>query len=72
MGQVEDEFHFLCICTNYSDLREALYIKAARVPPAFRELDELEKFVYLLNNLQRYVIIYLNDAVYRRRSSLFK
>ena len=71
MGQVEDEFHFLCICTNYGDLREALYIKAARVFPAFRELDELEKFVYLLNNFQRHVIIYLNDAVYRRRSSLF-
>ena len=71
MGQVEDEFHFFCICTNYSDLREVLYIKAARVFPAFSELDELEKFVYLLNNLQRHVIIYLNDAVYRRRSSLF-
>ena len=71
MGQVEDEFHFLCLCTNYSDLREVLYIKAARVFPAFSELDELEKFVYLLNNLQRHVIIYLNDAIYRRRSSLF-
>ena len=71
MGQVEDEFHFFCICTNYSDLREALYIKAARVFPAFSELDELEKCVYLLNNLQRHVIIYLNDAVYRRRPSLF-
>ena len=71
MGQVEDEFHFLCICTNYSDLREVLYIKAARVFPAFSELDELEKFVYLSNNHQRHVIIYLNDAVYRRRSSLF-
>ena len=70
-GQVEDEFHFLCICTNYSDLREVLYIKAARVFPAFSELDELEKFVYLLNNLQRNVIIYLNEAVSRRRSSLF-
>ena len=42
IGQVKDEFHFLCICTNYSDLREALYIKAARVFPAFRELDGLE------------------------------
>ena len=55
MGQVEDEFHFLCICTNYSDLREVLYIKAACVFPAFSILDELEKFVYLLNNLQRHV-----------------
>ena len=71
MGQVEDEFHFLCICTNYNDLREVLYIKAARVFPAFSELDELKKCVYRLNNLQRHVIIYLNDAVYRRRSSLF-
>ena len=71
MDQVEDGFPFLCIRTDYSDFREVLYIKATHVFPAFSELNDLKKNVSLLNNLQRHVIIYLNDAVYRSRSSLF-
>ena len=68
MAQVEEKFHFLCIYIYYSDRRKIMHLKAANMFPAFDELDKLEKYIYLMNNVQRHLY---KCAVYGRSSSLF-
>ena len=68
---VEDEFHLLCVCTKYSDLRCELYEKATQVYALFSLLDDLDKFVFLVSNLQKAVIVFLTLALSRRRSCLY-
>ena len=46
---VEDEYHFLLHCRQYSDLRQHLY---SNIPaPNFINLSDNDKFVYLLTNV---------------------
>ena len=68
---VEDEFHLSCVCTKYSDLRCELYEKATQVYALFSLLDDLDKFVFLVSNLQKAVIVFLTLALSRRRSCLY-
>ena len=69
--QVEDEFHFLCICERYQENRRVLYRKANNAYPSFIELNSIDKFVYLMSNLQKCVIEFLVKAVSIRRASLY-
>jgi len=71
LESVEDEFHLLCICEKYQDLRIVLYEKASNLNPAFDSFDELDKFVFLVNNVQRAVITFLTGAMTRRRNVMF-
>ena len=70
-GVVEDEFHLLCLCNKYTSLRETLYEKASDNYQEFNNLDDLDKFVYLVNNTQRPVIKFLVDALSMRSRALF-
>ena len=70
-GVVEDEFHLLCKCDFYDEFRSSLYRKAAVNYDNFINIDDLEQFVYLVNNEQRAVITFLTDAIQKRRSSLY-
>ncbi len=45
---VEDEFHFLCICNRYNDIRESLYKKADSRNISFASLSNEDKFMYLM------------------------
>ncbi len=45
---VEDQFHFVCICEEYSHFREILYARVVNVE--FNVMSNEEKFVYLINN----------------------
>ena len=69
-GQVEDEFHFLCICSYFNDLREHLYSSVAIGYPEIYAIDDFEKFVYLMCNQQLRVAAYLETAV-KRRTNFF-
>ena len=71
-AQVEDEFHVLYICDKYSDLRTVLYDQARHAYNMFATLDNLDKFVFLVSNLQKYVIDFLTGAMQRRRNYLFR
>ena len=70
-GDVEDEYHVLCVCTKYNDIRVALYKKAESQLASFNSIDNIEKFVYLVNNQQAHVIKFLVNALYRRSASLY-
>ena len=69
---VEDEVHFLCCCRLYNDLREVLYNHARENNLEFDSLDTLDKFVYLMSNLQKHTISYVHQAVLRRKSALYR
>ncbi len=45
---VEDEYHFVCICEEYSQFREMFYAKV--VDDEFDVMSNEERFVYLINN----------------------
>ena len=68
---VEDEFHVLCCCDRYLDLRSNIYVKANQVYHEFNTLPELDKFVFLIDNLQRDIITFLVKSLTRRRSYMF-
>ena len=68
---VEDEIHFLCECNTYSDERETMFSKACDDNDIFRDMDSLDKFVYLMANHERAVISFLSKAVHKRRCSLY-
>ena len=46
-SEVEDEYHFLCQCAVYRDLRRKLYSATIDLYPEFEDMDDLEKFVFL-------------------------
>ena len=68
---VEDEMHFLCCCSYYSDLRSTLYNKARENNADFDSLDIIDKFVYLMSNFQRDTITFTYYSVMRRKSALY-
>ena len=71
LSEVEDEYHFLCICPKYSDLRQHLFAKAREREPEFFNFDCLDKFVFLLSNMQHQVILFLDKAYSRRCANVF-
>ena len=69
--EVEDEYHFLCSCQSYMDIRQCLFSRANEQYSDFSSLDDIDKFVFLLNNLQYHVIIFIDKAYSRRCEKLF-
>jgi hypothetical protein len=70
-GEVEDEYHLLCVCVRYANIRVTLFNQAYEMCATFNDLHELDKFVYLINNLQREVITFLTQAISIRRQSIY-
>ena len=52
---IEDEFHFLCICPIYQNLRENLYSSYYNISNDFMDLSGDQKFVYMLIYLGFYI-----------------
>ena len=48
-GVLEDEIHFLSICTKFSDKISTLYQKIMNVAPNFENIECLAKYVLLLS-----------------------
>ena len=69
---VEDEFHFLCICNFYDDLRENMYQTVAEKCPLFSHKTDEEKLVYLMSHESKSVAKYLCEAWCRRRDHLYR
>ncbi len=42
---VEDEYHFLCVCKRYDDVRQLLY-KIYSKYQHFRSLTNIDKFIF--------------------------
>lgn len=67
---VEDEVHFLCECSKYSDYRNTLFYAASLQCNVFMYLDALDQFVYLMSNMQKEVMNFLMSAVSRRTNCI--
>ena len=67
---VEDEIHFLCQCPKYNELRKMLYNNAAREDPSFHSKDDIDKFVFLMSNLQKPVIRFIYNSISIRTNCL--
>ncbi len=48
LNVVEDEYHFLCVCSAYCNLRDILYNEARVSNTEFEGLTSDDKFVYLM------------------------
>ena len=64
---MEDEYYILCVCEIYNEFRTTLYNNLSTTFNELQNIPELVKFVYLINNLQRYVIAFLVQALIERR-----
>ena len=67
---IEDEIHFLCECPAYSSTREILYKQATEIEPSFDNMDDIDKYVFLMSNLQKSVVHYLTNALETRKNSI--
>ena len=47
-GNIEDEYHFVCICSVYRDIRETLYQKVMLNTSNFNDMNDLDKFFILI------------------------
>ena len=50
LNLVEDEIHFVCICSKYCTLREKLFNTIIQKCASFTIMSNSEKFVFLLKN----------------------
>lgn len=62
---IEDEVHFLCVCPRYSELRKELETAVCSHYPAFKWLDSVEQFIYLLQNTNAHILCLLSAFVYK-------
>ena len=72
MCDVEAEFNVLCICNVYDDLRICLYNKSREQNPDFETLDDIEKFVFINDNMQGALSKFLYLAMKRRKETLYR
>ena len=51
-NNIEDEFHVLCVCNAYNDIRISLYNNISYINSNFDEYDDFEKGVFINNEYQ--------------------
>ena len=68
---IEDEYHLLCICQHYNNLRVELYREANELFPNFLTMDNFEKYLYLNSNLQMYTAKFIYNAMQMRQNFLY-
>ena len=72
LGVVENEIHFLCECSWNSEYREILFHKAKDSYSLFENFDILDKFVYIMSNLQWTAIQFVSKAIRVRQYYMSK
>ena len=68
---MEDEIHFLCSCQLYKEARDVLFVQAAMICDDFCRMGVLDKFVYMMSNIQQEVMYFIVRATHKRRSKLY-
>ena len=73
-NKIEDEFHFICECNLYHEEREKFYDDIVNIIPCFCNLDNFDKFKYLMNCSETDVLtrflIYIDKCILIRHSSV--
>ena len=67
---IEDEIHFLCTCTFFSDEHENLFDEIILQLPDFRNFSLNEKFIQLMVYDDKIVSKYVENAWFKRKSKL--
>ena len=69
---VEDQIHFLFHCKKYDNLREELNTKARMSSNRWDDLQDVEKLIYLFDNMTRALAKYTRSIFVIRRNTLYK
>ena len=69
---IEDEFHFLCECHKYDELRKCLFTKISNKFPEFVNMDNIDKFLLLNTHAQIDTAKFVNKAYITRRNLIYK
>ena len=71
---VEDEFHFVLLCSTFSLLRNELFWEVKKYIPRFEHLPKEDQLKTLLSaeNVVKFTVIYLQKALELRRFILSK
>ena len=70
---IEDEFHFLCQCSEYhTERRNCLYDSLVVQFPEFKDLDDNAKFTYLMRHCNKNIIQFLKLSWDKRKKKLYK
>ena len=69
--QIEDEFHFLCVCNAYEQLRTDMFTRTSQKYPHFQTLSLKDKFIFLLIKCNRELIKFLKLAWDLRKNILY-
>ena len=72
-GDIENEFHFLCNCSTYFNLRGELYSKIAKILPGFNDFNPSNKIKVLLQprgQVAVHVAQYVFDCFKKRNQVL--
>ena len=59
-------------CSLYDTYRVAMYEQACRINPEFPLYDNLDKFVFLVNDMQLETLKYVYKACQLRRNTMYK
>lgn len=71
LKKVEDEFHFLCECKLYADVRKTYFDTVKLRNPSFTNLTLKDKFVFLVKNNWRETINFIVTAWNTRKAKLY-
>ena len=72
LNEVEDEFHFICKCPLYNYLRKDLYNNMNDINDDFDNLNDFDKFTFILKKSNNCVGRYVLNCFQKRRSFLYK
>ena len=70
-AQIEDEFHFLCVCDAYDQLRKDMFTRTSEKYPDFQTFSLRDKFNFLLTKCNRELIKFLKLAWNLRKNTLY-
>ena len=71
LNYVESEFHFICECDTYSCQRRNLYSKINLTCDYFKDLNDRQKFVYILQHNSKWVSEYITECMKIRSDLLY-
>ena len=69
---IEDEFHFVCICPEYSNARTKLYSQYGAKNTNFINISDADKFSYILEISNHDLAIYIIDSWKMRTAKLYR
>jgi hypothetical protein len=68
--KIDNEFHLISQCERYSSYRNTLFLKANEKVPGFQQMNDTEKFIYLLRvddpNIKRDFVKFIKEIVNER------